>query len=93
MNRFHNINGEQVPFTAEEEAARDAEEQTWAAGATDRAWNDVRAQRNRLLENSDFTQLDDNPKDKIAWKTYRQALRDITNAATPDDVVWPTEPA
>ncbi len=34
MPRFHNINGERVQFTAEEEAARDAEEAAWEAGAT-----------------------------------------------------------
>lgn len=26
MPRFHNVNGERIPYTAEEEAARDAEE-------------------------------------------------------------------
>ena len=31
MTRHHNINGVQVPFTAEEEAQRDAEEAAWAA--------------------------------------------------------------
>jgi hypothetical protein len=31
MSRFHNINGEVVPFTAEEEAARDAEEDAFIA--------------------------------------------------------------
>lgn len=36
MGRFHaTINGD-VPFTAEEEAAWDAEEAAWAAGAKDR---------------------------------------------------------
>ena len=30
MSRHHNINGNIVPFTAEEEAARDAEEAAWA---------------------------------------------------------------
>jgi hypothetical protein len=29
-----------------------------------------------------------------AWKTYRQALRDITDSATSlDDVTWPTKPS
>ena len=37
MARHHLINGIQVPFTAEEEAARDAEEQAWENGAFDRA--------------------------------------------------------
>jgi hypothetical protein len=32
MTRFHNVDGKRVPFTAEEEAARDAEEAIWAAG-------------------------------------------------------------
>ena len=29
------------------------------------------------------------------WKTYRQALRDITktSATSMDDVVWPTKPS
>ena len=31
MARHHNINGNKVPFTAEEEAQRDAEEAAWAA--------------------------------------------------------------
>ena len=33
MPRYHNINGNIVQFTAEEEAARDAEEQAWADGS------------------------------------------------------------
>jgi hypothetical protein len=31
MTRHHNINGNIVPFTAEEEAQRDAEEAAWVA--------------------------------------------------------------
>ena len=31
MTRHHNINGNIVPFTAEEEAVRDAEEAAWSA--------------------------------------------------------------
>jgi hypothetical protein len=33
MTRHHNINGNIVPFTAEEEAQRDVEEAAWAAKA------------------------------------------------------------
>ena len=36
MARHHNINGNIVPFTAEEEAARDAEEAQAAIDATSR---------------------------------------------------------
>ena len=62
------------------------------AAELERGWADVRMKRDKLLVDSDFSQLDDSPKDKVAWKTYRQALRDITNVATPDLVVWPSEP-
>ena len=41
MPRYHNINGNKVQFTAEEEAARDAEEQAWADGAVERAQGGV----------------------------------------------------
>ena len=38
------------------------------------------------MANSDVTMSDE-------WRTYRQALRDITESATSlDDVTWPTEP-
>ena len=53
----------------------------------------LREERNRRIAetdwmgNSDVTMSD-------AWKTYRQALRDITNSATSlDDVTWPTKPS
>lgn len=36
MTRHHMTPNGPVPFTAEEEAARDAEEAAWAAGAKDR---------------------------------------------------------
>ena len=49
MPRFKLVNGVQVQFTAEEEAARDAEEATWAAGAFDRAIADVRRKCRCLL--------------------------------------------
>lgn len=53
----------------------------------------VRAQRNKLLADSDWTQILDAPVDRTAWAAYRQALRDITDqSGFPNDVVWPTEP-
>jgi len=45
MPRYHNINGNKVQFTAEEEAARDAEEKAWADAAPARALADLRAKR------------------------------------------------
>ena len=58
-------------------------------------WAQVRAKRNGLLNQSDWTQLPDSPlstAQKKAWATYRQALRDITKQADPAAVKWPAEP-
>lgn len=53
----------------------------------------IRAQRNALLQQSDWTQVADAPVDTQAWATYRQALRDITEqAGFPDNVSWPDKP-
>ena len=95
MARHHLINGNVVPFTAEEEAARDAEEATWNDGAYDRAIADLRSKRNRLLAETDFYALSDvTMSDDI--KTYRQDLRDITNGLSTkedvDAVIFPTKP-
>jgi hypothetical protein len=55
-------------------------------------WARIRAERDALLAASDYTQVADAPGDTAAWATYRQALRDVPTATSPDDVVWPTEP-
>ena len=56
----------------------------------------VREERDRLLAESDWTQLPDAPitaSMKTAWATYRQNLRDITaQQGFPDNVVWPVAP-
>jgi hypothetical protein len=56
-------------------------------------WNVIRAERNRLLVASDWTQLPDAPVDAAAWATYRQALRDVTTQANPFAIVWPESPS
>ena len=78
MPRQHNINGTKVPFTAEEEATRDVEEQEWNDGALDRALKNLRVKRNRLLAETDWTANSDVTMSS-AMTTYRQALRDLTN--------------
>ena len=45
MARFHATDNGRVPFTAEEEAQRDAEEAVWAAGAKDRYNAEMKVQR------------------------------------------------
>ena len=95
MPRYHNINGNKVQFTAEEETARDNEEAAWANAAPARALADLRSRRNQLLAetdfygNSDVTMSDD-------MKTYRQALRDLPAGKDTVDkcnnATWPTKP-
>ena len=54
----------------------------------------LRVERNLLLEQSDWTQSRDVTLSNDAdWKTYRQALRDITKTyKTLEDVKWPEKP-
>jgi hypothetical protein len=53
----------------------------------------VRANRNQLLQQSDWTQVIDAKVNQIAWATYRQALRDITSQpGFPWEIIWPTQP-
>jgi hypothetical protein len=95
MTRNHNINGNIVPFTAEEEAQRDAEELAYANGAFDRSMADLRQKRNSLITATDYLALSDNTLTS-AMTTYRQSLRDITDGLTTVDevnaVTFPTKP-
>ena len=95
MPRYHNINGNIVQFTAEEETARDAEEKAWADGALARAQANLRRERNRRLAETDFYALSDvTLADNM--KTYRQNLRDLPDGKDTvdkcDNVTWPTKP-
>lgn len=56
-------------------------------------WPLVRAERDRRLLASDWTQLPDVPlATKEAWAIYRQALRDITLQSDPFNIIWPEPP-
>ena len=94
MTRTKLINGIRIPFTAEEEAQRDAEELAWSNGAFDRAMSKLRAERNSKLLETDFYALSDvtmSPE----METYRQELRDITKtfkSMSDKDFKFPTKP-
>ena len=95
MPRYHNINGEKVQFTAEEEAAQDAVEATWAEQAPARALDRLRQKRNALLKETDFYALSDvTMSDDM--KTYRQNLRDLPDGKDTvekcENATWPTKP-
>lgn len=59
-------------------------------------WEPVRLKRDRLIRDTDWTQMTDaplTPEKKAEFLAYRQALRDIPQTySNPDDVVWPTKP-
>ena len=90
------VNGVLVDMTDEEIANRQAEESAWAEGASARNLEELRSVRNGKLAETDWVvtmhkELGTNIP--TAWKTYRQALRDITKDYTSlDDVVWPEKP-
>jgi hypothetical protein len=55
----------------------------------------VRTQRNKLLTESDWTQLPDVPlteEKKGEWRTYRQALRDLPANVNPYKPIFPNIP-
>ena len=95
MPRYHNINGNRVQFTAEEETARDTEEQAWADGALARALADMREKRNQLLAETDFYALSDVTMSED-MTNYRQALRDLPDGLDTvekvNNKVYPTKP-
>jgi hypothetical protein len=54
----------------------------------------MRANRNQLLAESDWTQLPDAQCDREAWAIYRQALRDFPTTWEPAETAnFPKAPA
>ena len=65
------------------------EEQT---NLTNARWVAVRNTRNNLLKATDWRASSDLTLSD-AWKTYRQALRDVPTQSDPFNITWPTEPS
>ena len=95
MARHKMVNGVRIEFTPEEEAARDAEEAVWAAGAFDRAIAGLREDRTRKLSATDWYALQDVTMSD-AMTAYRQDLRDLpaglSTEAEVEAVSWPVKP-
>ena len=63
------------------------------AARVDEKWNTIRAERDSLLMQSDWSQMEDAPVNKAAWAAYRQQLRDLPqNQADPFNIEWPQKP-
>ena len=92
MTRHHATPEGNIPFTAAEETARDAEEATWAAAADDRAAAEARDKRNDLLAATDWTANSDVTM-TTEMTAYRTLLRNLpAQADFPTTINWPTAP-
>ena len=95
MARHKMVNGVRIDFTPEEEAARDAEEAAWEAGAFDRAIARLRDDRTQKLSSTDWYALQDVTMSD-AMTAYRQDLRDLpsglSTVAEVEAVSWPVKP-
>jgi hypothetical protein len=72
-------------------------EAAYKAGIDAQAAKSVRAQRDKLIAECDWTQLADSPlasDKKTEWAAYRTSLRDLPSATGfPHTMAWPTEPS
>jgi len=93
MNKI--VNGVLVAMTdaeiAEFNASKATDDQIIA-----HKWQNQREIRNNLLSQSDWVVTKASETGVAVsddWKTYRQALRDITLQSDPDNITWPTKPS
>lgn len=60
------------------------------------SWEEIKERRNKLLYESDWTQLLDavlTNQERLDWQLYRQELRDIPQTfSSPELVIWPEAP-
>ena len=89
MNKY--VNGVLVAMTDAEIAELNASKPTDAEILAQK-WEGVRNQRNQKLSLTDWRAGSDITLPD-AWKTYRQALRDVPTQSDPDNITWPTEPS
>ena len=95
MAKYKMLNGVKVQLTDAEEAIIDARVKEWNDDAPNRRMTELRRQRDVLLAETDWMANSDVTM-STAWKTYRQALRDITTQTPTDDalsnITFPTKP-
>ena len=96
MPNFHNFEGKLVQFTDAEEVELAAKKKAWTDGAAARAWEALRVERDNKIAKSDWRANSD-VEMSDAWKTYRQALRDLpstlNDTTVQETITWPTEPS
>jgi len=95
------IDGIETDLTAEEELALTAANNAYATGSADRAMAHLRSARTEIIIESDWMANSDVTM-SVAWKGYRQQLRDLPSNYTTTDsqdlkedlsnLEWPTRP-
>lgn len=94
VNRYRMVDNKLVQLSDAEQAEYDAEQKAWADDAPNRHIVELRRQRDALLVETDYMALGDVTLSDT-WKTYRQALRDITKtykSIKDDGFAFPTKP-
>ena len=90
------VDSQIVEMTDAEQKEFDDNNTAWANAAPARRMVDLREKRDILLAETDYMALGDVTLSD-AWKTYRQALRDITDTTPSDDalsnITFPTKPS
>ena len=96
-NDYQMIGMERVQLTDEEQVVVDARRQAHADNAPASRMKELRGQRDVLLKETDWMAMPDSPAISDAWKTYRTALRNITETTPSDDtlsnITFPTKPS
>ena len=93
--KYKMVNGKEVELTADEIKELEARDKEWADGEYDRLMFSIRQERTNLLAECDWMGMSDVTMSDD-WKTYRQALRDITKGVDTVDkakaVTMPDKP-
>ena len=94
-NEYQIFGMERVQLTDAEQAEVDARRKETEDNAPTLRMKQLRKQRDALLVETDYMGISDVTMSD-AWKTYRQALRDITKQTPTDDmlsnITFPTKP-
>jgi len=94
-NKNTMVDGQLREMTDAEQKEYDDRNTAWDNDAPNRRMADLRRQRDALLVETDYMGNSDVTM-SAKWKTYRQALRDITSQTPSDDalsnITFPTKP-
>ena len=95
-NGYRMVDDKLVQLTDAEQKDFDDNNTAWENDAPNRRMVELRRQRDALLSETDWMGNQD-VTISSAWKTYRQALRDITSQTPSDDalsnITFPTKPS